>query len=182
MAKVERKTTYFAKPGPANTKDVIDAVADRVKEGGIKTVVVASTSGSTGVKFASAFKGKVKVLAVSHEKMDPKFKDRIVKLGGIAIDGTHLPLHKRNMDKMRNTLYILGQGFKVAVEVALIAVDKGILKPYEDVIAVAGTDRGSDTALVLRATSTKEIFDRDHSKRLAVKEVIAMPLDKRWWD
>lgn len=82
MAKVERKTTYFAKPGPANTKDVIDAVADRVKEGGIKTVVVASTSGSTGVKFASAFKGKVKVLAVSHEKMDPKLKDRIVKLGG----------------------------------------------------------------------------------------------------
>lgn len=38
-----------------------------------------------------------------------------------------LPLHKRGMDKIRNTLYMLGQGFKVAVEVILIAVDKGVL-------------------------------------------------------
>lgn len=182
MVKVERRTTYFAKPGPSNTQDVVNAVANRVNEGDIKTIVVASTSGKTGVKFANMFKDKVKVLVVSHEKMDPKFKDRINKLGGTAIDGTHLPLHKRNMDKIRNTLYALGQGFKVAVEVALIAVDKGVLNPYEDVIAVAGTGRGSDTALVLRATSTREIFDKDCSKRLAVKEVIAMPSNKSWWD
>lgn len=182
MAKVKRTITYFDEPGPANTQDVINAVVERIQEGDIKAVVVASTSGSTGVKFAGALKNKVKLLAVSHEKMDPKFKEEITKLGGVAIDETHLPLHRRGMDKVRNTLYSLGQGFKVAVEVAMIAVDKGALHPYEDVIAVAGTDRGSDTAVVLRATSSKEIFDEDHNKRLATKEIVAMPLNKKWWD
>lgn len=182
MVMIERKATYFTEPGPVNTENVIKAVANRIDEGDIKMVIVASTTGSTGVKFANAFKDKVKVLVVSHEKMNPKLKGEIIKLGGIAIDGTHLPLHEKNIDKVRNTLYAMGQGFKVAVEIALIAADKGALRPYEDVVSVAGTDRGADTALVLRATSTKEIFDKDYNKRLAIKEVIAMPLNKRWWD
>ena len=182
MTKFERATTYFAEPGPGNTDDVIDAVSRRVEKDHVETVVVASTSGNTGAKFVEALKGKAEVIAVSHEKMSPKLKEKITKLGGVAVDGTHLPLHTKGMDDVRNTLYVLGQGFKVAVEVILIAVDKGVLKPYRDVIGVAGTGEGADTAIVARATSTKEAFSGPSSKKLEVREVIAMPLKKEWWD
>ncbi|MBS7609022.1 hypothetical protein KEJ19_00420 [Candidatus Bathyarchaeota archaeon] len=182
MVKIDRVCSYFVEPGPENTEDVIKAVARRLEVGDVRTVVVASTSGNTGAKFAEALKGKVKVVAISHEKMEAGLKDRIVKLGGIAVDETHLPLHERGMDKVRNAFYSLGQGFKVAVEVILIATDKGVIKPYEDVIGVAGSGEGSDTAIVARSTTTKEIFGKDPGKKLEIREIIAMPLKKKWWD
>ena len=182
MVKVDKVCAYFSEPGPENTDDVMRAVTKRLEGGDIDAVVVASTSGRTGVKFAEALKGKAKVVAVSHEEMEPELKRSIVKHGGIAVDKTHLPLHERGMDKVRNAFYTLGQGFKVAVEVILIASDKGLIKPYKDVIGVAGSGEGSDTAIVARATSTKEIFSKDSAKKLEVREIIAMPLKKKWWD
>jgi hypothetical protein len=182
VAKVKRAATYFLEPGPENTDEVLAAVEERLAEGGIDTVVVASTSGRTGKKFAEALKGKAKVIAVSHEKMDTKLKEAIVKAGGTAIDESHLPFHVRGIDDVRKTLYILGQGFKVAVEVILITVDKGVLEPYKDVIGVAGTGEGADTAIIARSTSSKEAFGKDSSKKLEVREIICMPLKKEWWD
>ena len=108
---LKRIVAYFEEPGPQNTEGVIEAVVRRVEESGVDTVVVASTSGRTGVKFVEALRGKAKVVAVSHERMDPQLKRRIVELGGIALDGTHLPLHERGMDYVRNAFYTLGQGF-----------------------------------------------------------------------
>ncbi|MEM2875536.1 MAG: pyruvate kinase alpha/beta domain-containing protein [Candidatus Bathyarchaeia archaeon] len=182
MVKIDKPCVYFVEPGPENTGDVLNAVVRRLKEGDIDTVVVASTSGSTGVRFAEALKGKAKVVAVSHEEMEPNFKEEIVRLGGIAVDKTHIPFDKRGMEKVKNTFYTLGQGLKVAVEVILIATDNGVIKPYRDVIGVAGTDRGSDTAIVARATPTKEAFSEDVDKKLEIREIIAMPLKKKWWD
>jgi len=182
VVKMEKTSIYFAEPGSKNTDDVVKAVARRVEEGDVKTVVVASTSGNTGARFAEALKGKVDVVAVSHERMKPKFKDAIVGFGGVAVDGTHLPLHSGGMDVVRNTLYTLGQGFKVAVEVILIATDKGVIKPYKHVIGVAGTEEGADTAIVARSTTTKEVFSKEFEKRLEIREIIAMPIKKSWWE
>jgi hypothetical protein len=181
MVKIEKTTTYFQEPGSENTDDVIKAVSRRVNES-LKTVIVASTSGETGLKFAEAFKGKANVIAVSHEKMDHKLKEKIMKLGAVAADETFLPLHEDGMADVKNTFYSLGQGFKVAVEVMLIATERGLVKPYTDVIAVAGSGGGSDTALVVRTTKVKEMLGEDHNKKLEVREVIAMPLKKKWWE
>ncbi|MEM2794826.1 MAG: pyruvate kinase alpha/beta domain-containing protein, partial [Thermofilaceae archaeon] len=138
MTVKEKTIVYFTEPGPGDTEDVIKAVARRISEGGIDTVVVASTSGRTGVKFAEALKSKVKVIAVSHEKMNSEFKQKISELGGVAVDETHLPLHGKDMDDVREAFYALGQGFKVAVEVILIAADLGIVKHYQDVTGIGG--------------------------------------------
>jgi hypothetical protein len=178
---IVKQIVYFKEPGPENTDAVLDCVSRRLKEGDIKTVVVASTSGETGVKFARALKGLCNVVAVSYEEMNREFKEEIVKLGGKPLDKTHLPLHARGMDSIRNSFYTLGQGFKVCVEVILIASDLGALNIGEDVIAVAGTDRGSDTAIVARATRTNDMFSKDKSKKLEVREILAMPLRKMWW-
>ncbi|MEM4141257.1 MAG: pyruvate kinase alpha/beta domain-containing protein [Nitrososphaeria archaeon] len=181
MVKFEKTVFYFKEPGPENTDEVIKAVAKRLEEGDINTVVVASTSGRTGLKFAETLKGKAKVVAVSYERMEKEFKEKIVKAGGLAVDETNLPLHEKGVDDIRNAFFTLGQGFKVAIEVILIACNKNLIEPYKDVIGVAGSGEGSDTAIVARATTSKEIFCKDVRKKLEVREIIAMPLKKKWW-
>jgi len=59
---------------------------------------------------------------------------------------------------------------KVAVEVALMAADAGLISVVGDVIAIAGTDRGADTAIVVRPSYTRKFLD------LKIKEIIAKPL------
>jgi len=182
MRFVERKCRYFARYGARNTEDVIEIVSRRLKEGDLRTVIVASTSGSTGLKFAEALKNKAKVIAVSYQEMSPRLRNKILDLGGAVIEEADLPLHKRGMDKVRNAFYTLGQGFKVAVEVMLIAVDEKAVNPGEEVIGVGGTEKGADTAIVLKATSSRKIFSSDPDERLEIREILAMPLKKMWWE
>jgi hypothetical protein len=83
---------------------------------------------------------------------------------------------------VKETLYCFGQGMKVAVDVALTAVSCGYVAPYQDVIGVGGSGKGADTAIILRATYPASLFDKDPAKRLEIKEIIAMPIAKKWWD
>ena len=108
---------YFERPESANTEAVIEAVSRRLEEGDIRSVVVASTSGRTGLKFAKKLHEKARIIVVSYEKIPPRIREGITGLGGVVVDNAGLPLHRHGMDKIRNTLYVLGQGFKVAVEV-----------------------------------------------------------------
>lgn len=181
MNVIERKVGYFPNYGAQNTERVIEIVKNRLAEGDITTVVVASTSGETGVKFSRELKDCAVVVVISHEKMNPAYKQHIAELGGIPLEKTHLPLHSEGMDPIRETFRTFGQGFKVAVEVIFIASDKGNLSLYEDVIGVGGTARGEDTAIIARATTTKDAFSNDEMKKLEIREVLAMPLKKKWW-
>jgi len=65
--------------------------------------------------------------------------------------------------------------------VILIATDKELVKPYVDVIGVGGTGTGADTAIVARSTRTKEAFGGDRQRKLEIREILAMPLAKKWW-
>ena len=72
---------------------------------------------------------------------------------------------------MADLLRCFCQGFKVCFEIVLMATDAGHVKSGEQVIAIAGTGRGSDTALVLQAASSQ------HLKKLRVNEILAKPLN-----
>ena len=181
MNTVERKTLYFRDSGPQNSEEVLEAIKNRIAGGNIETVVVASTSGETGAKFAEELKGTASVIVVSHERIGPTFKRQIAEYGGKAFDKTHVALDAEGMDDIRKSFYTLGQGFKVAVEVVLIASDIGAIELYKDVVGVGGTSNGADTALVLRATPSREIFTEDKMKKLEIREIIAIPLEKHWW-
>ncbi|UCD40368.1 MAG: hypothetical protein JSV87_02215 [Candidatus Bathyarchaeota archaeon] len=178
---VERKVEYFRNPGSQNSESVIEIVRNRIEGNGIRTVVVASTSGETGVKFAKALRGIAAVVVVSHEEMKTAFKLQIREYGGKAVDQTHLPLHVKGMDDTRKSFYTFGQGFKVAVEVILIAADRGMIDLYKDVLGVGGTGRGADTAIIARASRSVDIFVNDKDKKLEIREILAMPLNKHWW-
>ena len=67
------------------------------------------------------------------------------------------------------TLRLFGEGTKVAVEIALMASDAGLIPAGEDCISVGGTGRGADTAVLLRADNAQSFFD------LKIMEILAKP-------
>jgi len=181
MVLIKRIDFYFDRFGPENTLYVIEAVKDRVKELGLKRVVVASTSGATGLKFVESLKGLAKVIVVSYRSMDKTFAEKIRELGGLTVENSSTPLSNPRLRQARDTLYLMGQGFKVAVEVVLIATDLGLLEIGEDVVGVGGTEKGADTAIVIRATPSNSLVKGPGEKRPSIREVIAMPRVKMWW-
>jgi len=201
---IKREVYYFNEPGAGNTELVIQAVAQRLEAGGIEKVIVANTSGETAVKFARRLKGSVELICVSQAPyrqewgeswpcLKEEFREELEALKVAIIDKVPYLFHNSVLEAARwsetfperlvkETLYCFGQGMKVAVEVALMGVSCGYVPPFEDVIGVGGSGSGADTAIVLRATYPACLFGKDPAKRLEIKEVIAMPITKKWWD
>ena len=184
----EAKTVYFDDIGKENTDDVLRLARQRAEELGIKTVLVASTSGWTAVKAVDAFDGlRLIVVAHSHGFKAPDVSEftednrKIVESKGATIlTTTHafagvsraMRLKFNTLaigDIIANTLRVFGQGMKVACEIALMAADSGLARTDEDVIAIAGTGGGADTAVVLKPVNTHHFFD------LKVREVLCKP-------
>ncbi len=185
---MELKTTYFENPGKENTEEVLRIVKQRAEELGIKTIVLASTGGATAVK-ATEVLGGFKIIAVSHltgystpnsQQFTEENRKIVEGKGGVVLTTTHLfsglssaMRTKYNTyiigDIVANTLRILGQGMKVVCEIAVMAADSGLVRTDEDVIAIGGTSRGADTAVVLRPVNSGDFFD------LKVKEILCKP-------
>jgi len=186
---MERKIVYFPQPGSQNTDEVLRLAKLRAKELGIKSILVASTTGDTAIKAVEAFKG-ARVVAVSHftgmrepniQEFTEENKQKVLSAGGTVLTTTHafsgLSRAMRKKFKMylfeevvANTLRLFGQGMKVVCEIALMAADAGLVRTDEDVISIGGTSRGADTAVVLRPVNSEDFFD------LKVREILCKPL------
>lgn len=184
----ETSVVYFDSPGADSTEETLKLAKVRADELRIKEIVVATTLGETGVKAAEVFKG-YKVVVVTHatgfkssgvQELSPENKEEIEKLGAHIFTGAHAfggIAHAMRKtfnthvlgDFMANTLRIFGQGMKVAVEISVMAADAGLISAHEEVIAVAGTARGADTAIVVKPAHAHDIFS------LKVKEIICKP-------
>jgi hypothetical protein len=67
MSFTQKKIWYFEKPGETNTADAARFAIERAKELNLKTILVASTSGSTAETFFNAMKGSgLNLIVVSH--------------------------------------------------------------------------------------------------------------------
>jgi hypothetical protein len=199
-----REVYHFEKPGEVNTDLVAEAVTRHIERSSIRDVVVASSSGATALEFARVLKDQARIICVSEGAfrkemgsewpcMDERIRAELEELGVIVLDKAPYVLHGGVYDDsqhpaptaeqaFRDTLYAFGQGMKVAVEVVLSAVNCGVLEPYKDVIGVGGSGRGADTAAVVRSTFPGMVFSKDKEKRLEIREILAMPLAKKWWD
>jgi hypothetical protein len=49
---IKKEIAYFERSGAVNTENVIEIVYQRLQEGDIRSIVVASSGGETGLKFA----------------------------------------------------------------------------------------------------------------------------------
>ncbi|MFH1398837.1 MAG: pyruvate kinase alpha/beta domain-containing protein, partial [Candidatus Woesearchaeota archaeon] len=178
MASITKQTTYFSQPGPENTDMAIKLAVGRAKEGDIKKVVVASSSGDTGIKAINAFKGMAEVVPVvlsagskwsggkEWQENKAQYEKRGVKyVKGIqAFSGVERAINERwgtvgPVMLISDALRLPCEGFKVAVEIVLMACDAGFVDPGENVLAIAGTSRGADTVLVVRAAYSHKFFD-----------------------
>jgi hypothetical protein len=180
---------YFPKPGPANTGAVLEAVARRAKELSIDRVIVATCSGRTVFEARKSFDPSLKIIAVTHVTGfdEPNVQElseedrRALQAQGVEVltcahafggvgRGVRNKVGAYQVDEvMAYTLRIFGQGTKVAVEIALMAADAGLVRTGEDVISIGGSGKGADTALVLRPATSSHLFD------LRVREVICKP-------
>ncbi|MCL4459514.1 MAG: hypothetical protein M1136_12530 [Chloroflexi bacterium] len=180
--------TYFEKTGPQNTAECLRLARQRASELGIKTIVVATTFGDTGLAATEVFKG-LKLVVVTHctgfrepnqqevpeEKRQAMIKNGVQVLtclhafGGIG-RAVRKKFHTYELEELiANALRIFGEGTKVACEIVLMAADAGLVRTDEEVIAIGGTGRGADTALVIKPAHTQHFFD------LKVKEIICKP-------
>jgi hypothetical protein len=181
---------YFDEPGPKNTDDTLDVAVAACKERGIKHLVVASTVGATAEKATELVKGTdVRVIAVTHntgfrdpgvQQFDPDIKAKVEEAGGAVYTGTMITRGLGHAIRsstggsdeliVANTLRMFGEGMKVVVEIVGMASDAGLVPP-EDVVAVAGTSRGADTAVVISAMPSNRFFE------MRVREVLVKPRD-----
>jgi hypothetical protein len=183
-----RKITYFKESGSQNTDDLLKIVKNYAEEEGIKDIVVASTTGETGVKASRVLKGHNVVVVTHHSGSKEPGKNELtdenarkIKANGAKIfTGTHaLSSADRAIRKVfgtiqpleiiANVLRLMGEGTKVCVEITLMAADAGLIPIDKDVIAIAGTSRGADTALRIKPANAAQFFD------LKIKEIVAKP-------
>lgn len=192
---MEAKAVYFDNPGVENTDQTLQLAKARAQQLGIKTILVASTTGRTAVKAIDVFKG-MNLIIVRHstgfrEANAQEFTEENMKVmekhnvpvitaahafGGLSRsmrqgDVVQAPATYVVGDIVASTLRIFGQGMKVACEIAVMAADAGMVRTDEDIMAIAGVGRsgGADTAAVIKAEPAHRFFD------LKVKEVVCKP-------
>lgn len=74
---------------------------------------------------------------------------------------------------INETLRLVCPGFRVCVEVALMAADNGAIPTSEEAIVMAGTERGLDTAVVVKPSLSVKMFDLYEG--MEIREIICKP-------
>jgi len=187
---MELKTLVFEEAGKHNTDATLQIARERARALGIKQVVVASSHGYTARKaHALLAPAGVKVVAVSicHSwesegwVMSAEERTELERLGVVVHTGIHAlgdGVSSAFSEKyggrapeeiVRDTLYRFCQGMKVAVECLLMAADAGLLDMDQEVIAIAGTGEGADTAIVCKPAYPRTFH------QLEIREVLAKP-------
>jgi hypothetical protein len=190
MTTIEFSAQYSAKPGKQNTDQVLELVKKRADELNIKTILVASTNGDTGVKAAKVLQG-YNVVVVTHsfgwtepnkDELTSANRASIEKAGAKILTCQHAFCGITRAARMKwntyglddiiaSTLRLFGEGMKVCVEITLMAADSGLVESGKSCIAIGGTGHGADTAVLLRPANMPRFFD------LRVMEILTKPRD-----
>jgi hypothetical protein len=183
---MEKVILYFDKPGRENTSETLAIARARAEQLGIRQVVIASSHGYTAQCAKEVFAGlDMDIIAVT-------INASFTKEGWVMSDAERTILEKQGLRVLTSThtlgddvnaafggaspnlivreaLYTFCQGMKVAVEISLMAADAGLLDMSRELIAIAGSDEGADTAIVLKPTYSRNF------KQLHIREILAKP-------
>lgn len=168
---MEGKIVYFESIKDENTDTTFELALERIKALGIDKIVLASTTGATAQKALDFFGDKgVQLVVVPHQfgfiRKENPFPQTLVKTlreSGHEVHFGTMLFHTDGLygsttpTVMANLLRCFSQGVKVCFEIVLMAADAGLAASGEKVIAIAGTGRGSDTALVMQAATSQQI-------------------------
>lgn len=168
---------YFQAAGRSNTAETTALALKAAAEKNVGYIVVASSTGETAKRLIN--KSGIKVVCVTHahgypepgkSEMPPETRRELESLGMKVLTTTHvLSGAERGISRafggtypveiMANTLRMFGQGTKVCVEVAVMALDAGFVPYGEPIIAIGGTAKGADTAMILTPSHASSIFE-----------------------
>ncbi|MBS3788728.1 hypothetical protein KGY77_09205 [Candidatus Bipolaricaulota bacterium] len=125
-----------------------------------------------------------KEMDIEKVKFDPEIREKLEQRGVPVIQTTDLGYEisssmanhlgvSTQKTIMKETLYLLSPGVKVAVFTTLSAADAGVLPVDEEVVAFGGLEQGLDTAAVISPAYSGQVFHP--RKGLEVREVICKP-------
>jgi hypothetical protein len=188
MSETRLESVYFEKPGKANTVRTLEIAKRRADELAVDTILVATTRGTTGAEAATVFQG-YSVVVVTHstgfgspntQELTPENRAAIEQAGATiltcqhAFGGVNRAVRRKwgtyQLDEIiAQTLRTFGEGTKVCFEIALMAADAGLVAVGEPCVAIAGSGRGADTAMVLVPANAQDAFD------VRIMEILAKP-------
>ena len=186
---IKRETIYFEEGGEQYTEETLKASLKAAKELDIKTVIVASNRGVTGVKAAEMFKDTgIQVIVVGHQmgfpvpkvqQFKPENWERIENLGGVINLGTDVVTNSiRRRQKLGHSPMsivcqtLISQKVKVNVEIVAKACDAGQVMPGDRIISIACSHLGADTSVMFLANDSPNILD------IKPQMYIAFPLSR----
>lgn len=172
----------------AVTAKTIRLAVARANELGIEKIVVASCGGSTARMLAES---GLEIVCVTHQigfakpnedEMPQEVRNELTGKGVKILTATHLMGGIDRALRMQfggvfpaeivsTALRMFGQGLKVCVEVSIMAADVGLVKQEEDMIAIGGTGKGADTAVIIYP------FHSQHFFKTKIREIIYKPYD-----
>jgi len=177
---------YWKNCGKSNTDETIALAVKKAQELGLEHIVVGSNTGETALKLIDC---RPKVICVTHhvgfagpgiDEMNGDVRSKLASAGIPVLTTSHLMagLDRAVRNKfggvypseiIAQTLRMLGQGVKVCVEVAGMALDAGLIPYGVDVVSVGGTGRGADSAIVIAPAHSNQFFDTK------IREIICKP-------
>ncbi len=191
MTSLSGTITYFRKPGKENTQSALQLAKERAAELGISRFLVSSTTGYTARLAIDEFQGN-DVTIVTHaagyieantQEFDQTTRAYVEEKGGKVLTAQHAfagvnrAIRKslggyQSDEIIASVLRIFGQGMKVVCETTMMAADAGYVSTREPLIAIAGTHRGADLAVVLIPVNSSQFF------KLQILEIVCMPSQK----
>jgi hypothetical protein len=187
---IEKPIIYFEKAGKENTEETLNAAKQRINELGIQDVVIATSHGETALRAKAIFDdSEMNLIAVT---ICEGFKDKgwaitktekakLTEKGIKVLTSIHAfgaDVGSAFLDKyggtylgrvVRDVFYRFGQGMKVCAEIILMAADAGLIPMEHEVMAIAGTDSGADTCIIVKPAYPRKFFD------LEIREIVAKP-------
>jgi len=179
-----KKTTSTSR-----TKATLKVALERARELRIRHLVIASTGGRTALELTKMLPANFEAVCVTHHAGFKEFgrnelpdtvENKLAEQGIPVLRTTHLFAGVERAIRLKVgglgsaetiafTYRTLGEGIKVAVEIAVMALDAGLIPHGIDVIAIAGTGSGADAAIVIRPAHSRQFFDTK------IREVIVKP-------
>jgi len=176
----ESKIFYFDSKGPINTDKTLDIALECCRERKIQNIVVASSTGETALKLHEKAPAETDITMVTYSagsrfpeevKQFMVNRDEIIAKGITIVRGMHAlsATEKAFQNKYKtgmmplnivaDSLRMFCHGIKVCVEIAIMTAEAGHITPNQDVVAIAGSHRGADTAVVLKPAYAANMFE-----------------------
>jgi hypothetical protein len=181
---------YFEKGGPEHTRETIDLAYAAAKERGIKYILFATTVGNTAREILKTDYFAFSLIGVTHaygyaekgrnevpEELRKELQNRGIRVftATHVLSGAERGLQKKfggigPVELLAHGLRMFSAGVKVGVEIAVMALDAGLIPFGEKVIAIGGTHRGADTAISVTPSYAFSVLDTK------IHEIICKPL------